>query len=124
MVFPPPSKICGSPFYPRIKARFQRPNAEFTSPLNNTIRQRARCDSSKYRLTFGLLAIFNRRMLRIVLVVLLLSMFCGLTPAQQDVPGFQDEVGVTIVNLYASVRDNKGRPVYSLQQEDFSLYIN
>jgi Ca-activated chloride channel homolog len=47
---------------------------------------------------------------------------------QQDgtgqVPSFSQEMSVSIVNLYASVRDKKGRPVYGLTQEDFSLFID
>jgi Ca-activated chloride channel homolog len=41
-----------------------------------------------------------------------------------EVPAFSQEVDVSIVNLYASVRDKKGRPVYGLTQDDFSLFID
>jgi Ca-activated chloride channel homolog len=41
-----------------------------------------------------------------------------------DVPSFSQEMSVSIVNLYASVRDKKGRPVYGLKQDDFSLSID
>lgn len=41
-----------------------------------------------------------------------------------DVPTFSQEMSVSIVNLYASVRDKKGRPVYGLKQDDFSLFID
>lgn len=44
--------------------------------------------------------------------------------AQSDIetPKFSDQISVSLVNLYASVRDNKGRPVYALTQDDFTLY--
>ena len=41
-----------------------------------------------------------------------------------DVPTFSQEMSVSIVNLYASVRDKKGRPVYGLKQDDFSLSVD
>lgn len=41
-----------------------------------------------------------------------------------EVPTFSQEMSVSIVNLYASVRDKKGRPVYGLKQDDFSLSID
>lgn len=39
-------------------------------------------------------------------------------------PSFSQEVSVSIVNLYAQVTSSKGRPVKSLKQDDFRLYIN
>jgi Ca-activated chloride channel family protein len=41
-----------------------------------------------------------------------------------QLPTINAEVDVSIVNLYATVRTNKGRPVYNLTQNDFTLYIN
>jgi VWFA-related protein len=41
-----------------------------------------------------------------------------------EIPPFTQEVSVSIVNLYASVRDDKGRPVHALKQEDFSLFVD
>ena len=42
----------------------------------------------------------------------------------QEIPPISEEVSVSVVNLYASVRDEKGRPVYGLRQEDFTLSVN
>jgi Ca-activated chloride channel homolog len=47
--------------------------------------------------------------------------------AQQEeveVPRFTQEMSVSIVNLYASVRDEDGRPVYALRQGDFTLFVD
>lgn len=43
---------------------------------------------------------------------------------QEEIPKFSQEISVSIVNLYASVRNSKGRPVYGLKKEDFSLFEN
>lgn len=43
---------------------------------------------------------------------------------EQEIPPISEEVSVSVVNLYASVRDEKGRPVYGLKQEDFTLSVN
>ncbi len=50
-------------------------------------------------------------------------------PSQEEIPPDQlptisAEVSVSIVNLYATVRSSKGRPIYSLTQDDFTLFIN
>jgi VWFA-related protein len=60
--------------------------------------------------------------LRIILLILLPSILF----AQDEVksPSFSQEMSVSIINLYASVRDQKGRPVYGLKQNDFSLYVD
>ncbi len=58
-------------------------------------------------------------------VILILVLFlAGILNAQEQIPKFEDVVAVTIVNLYTSVRDSKGRPVYGLKQEDLTLFIN
>lgn len=63
--------------------------------------------------------------MRFLIFLFLLTVFVFSATAQQpEPPRFTDEVSVSIVNLYASVRDSKGRPVYGLKQGDFSLYIN
>jgi VWFA-related protein len=51
------------------------------------------------------------------------------SPTQEEIPPEQlptisAEVSVSIVNLYASVRSEKGRPIYSLNQNDFTLFID
>jgi VWFA-related protein len=61
--------------------------------------------------------------LPLLLAGILISM-TAFSQQQEEVPEFSDEVSVSIVNLYASVRDGKGRPVYGLKQEDFSLFID
>lgn len=45
-------------------------------------------------------------------------------PAQQEEPAYSEAVSVSLVNLYASVRNQKGRPVYGLTQQDFTLTIS
>lgn len=58
--------------------------------------------------------------------VLLTGLFCpdsGSTQ-QEQMPQFSQEVSVSIVNLYASVKTSKGRPVFGLKQDDFSLFID
>ena len=57
------------------------------------------------------------------LVFILLASF-GWGQSQNDVPPFSQEVSVSLVNLYASVRNAKGRPVYGLKKEDFTLFEN
>ena len=62
----------------------------------------------------------------VVVLVLLLPFDL---PSQEEVPPDQlptisAEVSVSIVNLYATVRSSKGRPIYSLTQDDFTLFIN
>jgi VWFA-related protein len=68
-----------------------------------------------------------------LLTILLLIFLCpGSGNSQQplqnsqqlEIPKFTQEVSVSIINLYASVRTSKGRPVYGLQEGDFSLYID
>ncbi len=64
--------------------------------------------------------------------LLILGLFLAALPlfSQQkqepppEVTTFSQEMSVSIVNLYASVRDKKGRPVYGLKQGDFSLLID
>lgn len=63
------------------------------------------------------------------LIAALLLAYPSNVPSQQEVPPEQlptvsAEVSVSIVNLYATVRTSKGRPVYSLTQNDFTLFIN
>jgi VWFA-related protein len=48
----------------------------------------------------------------------------GRTPEQTNIPTFSQEVSVSVVNLYASVRNARGRPVHGLRQQDFRLFIN
>jgi Ca-activated chloride channel homolog len=43
-------------------------------------------------------------------------------PSQQ--PILSEQVSVSLVNLYASVRNSHGRPVYGLTLKDFSLSVN
>ena len=43
---------------------------------------------------------------------------------QEEIPHFTEDVSVSIVNLYASVRDDNGRPVHGLNQADFALYVD
>jgi VWFA-related protein len=43
---------------------------------------------------------------------------------QEEIPRFSADVSVSIVNLYASVRDKDGRPVHGLDQKDFVLYVD
>jgi len=61
-------------------------------------------------------------LLRVFLFVLLPAILF----AQEEIkpPSFSQEMSVSIVNLYASVRDEKGRPVYGLKQKDFNLSID
>jgi Ca-activated chloride channel homolog len=63
-----------------------------------------------------------RTVLGIVLIAVTFSFDVG--TSQEEMPKFSQEVSVSIVNLYASVKTSKGRPVYGLKQEDFSLYVN
>ena len=58
-----------------------------------------------------------------VLIFLLLSSAL-FAQEEIEIPPFSQEVSVSIVNLYASVRDDKGRPVHALKQEDFSLFVD
>ena len=60
----------------------------------------------------------------LILLLLILMAMAAMAQQQPEPPPFADEVSVSIVNLYASVRDSKGRPVNGLKQEDFSLFIN
>lgn len=57
-------------------------------------------------------------------LILVILAAVNLFGQQSETPNFSDEVSVSVVNLYASVRDSKGRPVYGLKQGDFSLFIN
>jgi VWFA-related protein len=43
---------------------------------------------------------------------------------QDKLPNVSEEVEVSLVNLYATVRNEKGRPVYNLGQNDFTLFVN
>jgi Ca-activated chloride channel family protein len=65
---------------------------------------------------------------RILSIAILLSFLgVGLVSSQdqeQALPKYNEEVSVSIVNLYASVYDTKGRPVLGLQQKDFTLFVN
>ena len=56
-------------------------------------------------------------------VVLGLLLAC-LAEAQTEMqlPHYSDAVSVSLVNLYASVRNSKGRPVNGLKKEDFTLF--
>jgi VWFA-related protein len=63
--------------------------------------------------------------LRTVLLFLLpVFLYAQEQPQEEDVPHFSQEVGVTIVNLYASVRNEDGRPVFGLKQDDFTLAVD
>lgn len=44
--------------------------------------------------------------------------------AQNAEPSYSEAVSVSLVNLYASVRNEKGRPVYGLTQKDFTLAVS
>jgi VWFA-related protein len=44
--------------------------------------------------------------------------------AQDNEPSYSEAVSVSLVNLYASVRNEKGRPVYGLTQKDFTLAVS
>lgn len=61
-----------------------------------------------------------------LLALLLLLPCVAFTQEQQqeEIPHFSADVSVSIVNLYASVRDEDGRPVHGLKQTDFSLYVD
>jgi VWFA-related protein len=59
-----------------------------------------------------------------LVILLLLPQILFAQQGEIKVPPFSQEVSVSIVNLYASVRDEKGRPVYGLKKEDFSLAID
>lgn len=61
-----------------------------------------------------------------LLALLLLLPCAAFTQEQQqeEIPHFSADVSVSIVNLYASVRDEDGRPVHGLKQTDFSLYVD
>ena len=60
--------------------------------------------------------------IRLLLILLLPSALFA--QEEIEIPPFTQEVSVSIVNLYASVRDEKGRPVHALEQEDFSLFVD
>jgi len=55
-------------------------------------------------------------------LLMILCVASALSAAETEPPRFSDQVSVSLVNLYASVRDSKGRPVYALKQEDFVLF--
>ena len=57
----------------------------------------------------------------LIFLLLLTSTWAG---TEEEIPRFSQEISVSIVNLYASVRTSKGRPVYGLKKEDFSLFEN
>ena len=71
------------------------------------------------RITHDLLV----NMLRWFLLILLLPSL-AFSQEKEEVPHFTEDVSVSIVNLYASVRDENGRPVYALKQGDFALYVD
>lgn len=62
-------------------------------------------------------------MIRKIILVCLLILNGSLLIAD-DTPKYSEDVSVSLVNLYASVRTEKGRPVYGLKQEDFTLSVN
>ena len=62
--------------------------------------------------------------LRVTLLLMLPVFLFAQEAQEEEVPRFSQEVGVTIVNLYASVRDDDGRPVFGLKQEDFTLMVD
>jgi VWFA-related protein len=66
---------------------------------------------------------YSKNMFVRVLALLLLP-FVLFAQQETETPSFSQEVSVSIVNLYASVRDEKGRPVYALKQEDFNLAVD
>src|SRR3990172_8287130 len=63
------------------------------------------------------------RMMKQLFALLLVFASYGFAQ-QEDIPRFSQEVSISIINLYASVRDSKGRPVTELKQEDFTLSVN
>lgn len=70
-------------------------------------------------------------MIKKLIAFVILSLFASVeqmpaqqTQKQEEVPRFSQEVSISIINLYASVRDSKGRPVRGLKKEDFKLSVN
>ncbi|HJZ12982.1 MAG TPA: VWA domain-containing protein [Acidobacteriota bacterium] len=57
-------------------------------------------------------------------IFLLTFLLCAGLAAQTELhlPQYSDSVSVSLVNLYASVRNSKGRPVSGLKKQDFTLY--
>ena len=57
-------------------------------------------------------------------IFLFALLVCSMLAAQTELqlPQFTDSVSVSLVNLYASVRTAKGRPVSGLKKQDFTLY--
>ena len=72
----------------------------------------------------GSLSLKSMLLSRILLVILLFPCLIFAQEQQEEIPHFTEDVSVSIVNLYASVRDDDGRPVHALKQEDFSLYVD
>jgi VWFA-related protein len=63
-------------------------------------------------------------LLRILFFLLIPVLLFAQQKEPQSIPSFSQDISVSIVNLYASVRDEKGRPVFGLKQNDFSLAID
>jgi len=62
--------------------------------------------------------------MKAILLMILCTVSIVFAQSEIETPKFSDQISVSLVNLYASVRDNKGRPVYALKQEDFTLFEN
>ena len=63
-------------------------------------------------------------MKRAWLLILIPALLFGQEQQQEEIPHFTEDVSVSIVNLYASVRNEEGRPVYGLKQDDFTLFVD
>ena len=61
---------------------------------------------------------------KILILICLLLAGPRMFAQDQEEPSYSESVSVSLVNLYASVRNEKGRPVYGLTQKDFSLYVS
>jgi VWFA-related protein len=65
---------------------------------------------------------YHRKFMKCRIFIFLLLLTTVWAQTQEDIPKFSQEISVSIINLYASVRNSKGRPVYGLKKEDFDLY--
>jgi len=60
--------------------------------------------------------------MKTVILMILYAVSPVFAQSNIETPKFSDQISVSLVNLYASVRDSKGRPVYALKQDDFTLF--
>jgi len=69
-------------------------------------------------ITFG-----ETRMPFFFLLVILCAAALNAQQSQpEELPTYSETVDVSVINLYASVTDGKGRPVYGLKKEEFTLF--